>query len=299
MFDSFLVPAGGVNRWFHYRQPTPMTQQPVIRMNRDTLYGAAVVDISQGATLGIPEHGDRYVSVMAVNEEHYINAIYSKPGDHRLTVADHGSENVALFARIFVDPADPSDVARVNELQDSLVVDAASATEFTHPDYDQTSLDATRDALLTLGQGMGSSAHMFGAKSDVDPVRHLIGTAIGWGGLPESEAFYAIDSEPRPSGEFTMTLQDVPVDAFWSVTIYNRDGYLEPNSFDSYSLNSVTAMPEPDGSVVLHMAPEPAGRANHLCIMDGWNYALRLYRPRAEILDGRWQAPKPVAATSG
>jgi hypothetical protein len=34
--------AGGVNRWFHYRAPTPVDQQTVIRMNRDTLYSGAV-----------------------------------------------------------------------------------------------------------------------------------------------------------------------------------------------------------------------------------------------------------------
>ena len=49
MFDNTLALSGGVNRWFHYREPTPVESQPVMRMNRDTLYSGAVVDISEGA----------------------------------------------------------------------------------------------------------------------------------------------------------------------------------------------------------------------------------------------------------
>ena len=71
-FASLQADAGGVNRLQHNRAPAPIERQPVIRMNRDTLYRAAV-DISQGATVTVPEGGDRYVSVMVVNQDHYIN----------------------------------------------------------------------------------------------------------------------------------------------------------------------------------------------------------------------------------
>ena len=63
MFASLQSDAGGVNRLKHNRAPTPIDHQPVIRMNRDTLYSSAIVDISQGATVTVPDAGDRYVSV--------------------------------------------------------------------------------------------------------------------------------------------------------------------------------------------------------------------------------------------
>jgi hypothetical protein len=50
MFAAVQQDARAVNRWLHYRVPTPLDRQTVIRMNRDTLYSAAVVDISAGAT---------------------------------------------------------------------------------------------------------------------------------------------------------------------------------------------------------------------------------------------------------
>jgi len=55
MFASFQAEAGGVNVFRRTCEPTRVDHQPVIRMNRDTLYSAAVVDISEGATVAIPD----------------------------------------------------------------------------------------------------------------------------------------------------------------------------------------------------------------------------------------------------
>ena len=293
MFDGMLGMAPGVNEWLHFRAPTPVDAQPVIRMNRDTLYSAAIVDISEEATLSMPDAGGRYQTVMAVNGEHYINRVYAQPGTHELTVEEHGTPFILLAARTFVDPSDPADIAAVNGLQDRLLVAARSARPYQHPEYEVASLDETRRILLELGEGIGDTDRTFGSPDQIEPTRHLIGTAVGWGGLPETEAYYYLESTPRDVGRYTMTFRDVPVDGFWSVTVYNRDGYLEPNPFGSHNMNSVTAEAEPDGSVVLTLAPEPEGATNHLYVMDGWNYALRLYRPRAEVLDKSWTPPVP------
>ena len=55
MLSSLQADAGGINRFGHNRAPTPIDHQTVIRMNRDTLYSFATVDISKGATVTIPE----------------------------------------------------------------------------------------------------------------------------------------------------------------------------------------------------------------------------------------------------
>lgn len=294
MYDGIIAQAGGVNRFWHLRGPVPLDQQTVIRMNRDTLYSSAVVDLTAKPTLHVPDPGDRYLTVMAPNEDHLINRVFSEPGDHVLTEEELGTPWVNLSARILVDPTDPDDVAVVNALQDRLAITTSSTREYTHPDYDQASFGETRTHVLALAQGLPDSRYAFGSADEVEPIRHLLMTAAGWGGLPESEAFYYVESEPRPAGHYTMTFRDVPVDAFWSVSIYNRDGFFEANRYDAYSVNSVTATPEADGSVVLDLAPEPTGRPNHLHVMDGWNYATRLYRPRPEVLEGSWVPPKPA-----
>lgn len=296
MFDNLLTPAGGVNRWLHFRAPTPIDRQPVIRMNRDTLYSSAIADLRQGAELTLPDSGSRYMSVMVVNEDHCINDVLRGGGTHHLRQEQHDTRFVLLAIRTFVDPDDPDDVAEVNALQDAVVLNAASNGPYAHPEYDTRSLDGTRDALLKLAAGIPDSDRMFGKRQDVDPIRHLVGTASGWGGLPSTEAVYYIESTPRQVGHYTMTLEKVPADAFWSVAIYNRDGYFEANEFDSYGLNSVTATPDEAGRVTLNLAPEPDGLPNHVYIMDGWNYVLRLYKPRAEVLDRTWTPPTPQPA---
>jgi hypothetical protein len=144
MFTAILHQAGGINRLHHHREPAPLDDQPVIRQNRDTLYSAAVVDISEGATLTVPDAAGRYLSVMVVNQDHYINKIIHDPGEHELTVAEFDTDYVLLAARILVDPTDPADVAEVNSLQDQIVLTAESARAFVSPEYDAESLTTTR-----------------------------------------------------------------------------------------------------------------------------------------------------------
>jgi len=291
MFSVLQAEAGGVNRVKHNRTPTPIENQPVIRMNRDTLYSLAIVDISDGATVTIPDGRDRYISVMVVNQDHYINRILHDAGDYTLSVEELDTPWVAVAARILVDPADENDLASVNALQDRLTVEAKSSRPFELPDYDMDSLDATRKAVLGLARHLGAFDHAFGTREEVDPVRHLIGTAAGWGGLPDREARY-ISVEPGvPVGEYELTVRDVPVDGFWSISLYNAAGFFEANDRGAYSVNNLTATPNDDGSVTVHFGHCGNSQPNCLPIMDGWNYTVRLYRPRPEVLDGSWTFP--------
>ncbi|MGH3214969.1 MAG: DUF1214 domain-containing protein [Trebonia sp.] len=291
MFAAIQQQAGRANHWFHYREPTPVDRQTVIRMNRDTLYSGAIVDISAGASLTIPVAGRRYVSVMIVNQDHYVNAVFHDPGEHELTIEQFGTPHVLAAARVLVDPADSADVATVNALQGELGLKAGSARLFVPPDYDQASLDSTRAALLELGKDLHGFEGSFGAKDEVNPVHHLIATAGGWGGLPGHEATYLNVNPGLPPGEYQLTVRDVPVDGFWSISLYNAAGYFEPSNRGAYSVNNLTATPNEDGSVTVHFGGCGDGRPNCLPIMDGWNYLVRLYRPRAEILDGTWTFP--------
>lgn len=291
MFSVLQAQAGGVNRLEHNRAPTPVDNQPVIRMNRDTLYSMAVVDISQGATVTVPDGGERYISVMVVNQDHYINRIMHDPGEYTLTVEEFGTPWVVVATRILVDPADPADLAVVNALQDELAVEAASSRPFAMPDYEQDSFDSTRAAVLELGKHLTTFDHAFGSREEVDPVRHLLVTAAGWGGLPDREARYVSVAPGLPVGTYSLTVRDVPVDGFWSISLYNANGFFEPNDRGAYSVNNITAAHNDDGSVTILFGGCGNGRPNCLPIMDGWNYVIRLYRPRAEVLDGSWTFP--------
>src|SRR6185503_15173275 len=63
----------------------------------------------------------------------------------------------------------------------------------------------------------------------------------GRGGLPDAEAAYVGVAPDLPVGEYTLTVGDVPVDGFWSISVYNADGFFEPDASGAYSVNSITA----------------------------------------------------------
>lgn len=292
MFAAIIKDAGGTGEWMHNREPTPIDRQPVIRQNRDTLYSGVIADISQGATLTIPDGGERYLSVMVVNEDHYINRVFHEAGTYELTTREFDTPYVLLAARILVDPEDPADVAVVNALQDQLVFSSVSNEPFQLPDYDRESYEATRNGVIELARGISGFDRAFGKKSEVDPVHHLLGSGAGWGGLPDTEAKYINVDPGLPAGEYKIEVGEVPVDAFWSISLYNKAGYFEKNTRDLYNINSITAEKNPDGTITVNFGTSDAQKPNYFPIMDGWNYLVRLYRPRPEILDGTWNFPE-------
>lgn len=292
MFAGIQTNAGGVNRFEHNRTPTPIDQQTVIRMNRDTLYSFAIVNITGGATITVPDAGERYLSVMVVNQDHYINRVFHDVGDYDITVEEFGTPFVAMVARTLVDPRDPDDLSAVAAVQDQLKVTATADDPFVMPEYDTESLDRTRKALLMLAADMTSFAGSFGRAVEVDPVHHLISTAAGWGGLPDAEAAYVGVSPGLPVGEYALSVgHDVPVDGFWSISVYNADGYFEPNEAGAYSVNSITAARNSDQSVTVVFGGDGDPSRNSLPITEGWNYLVRLYRPGPEIRSGAWTFP--------
>lgn len=291
MFRDIQRDAGGPNRFHHNRAPASIDEQTVVRLNRDTLYSFAIVDLHAGAVLTLPEAGDRYMSAMMVNNDHFVAAILHDAGPHVLDQESIGTRYALVAVRTLVDPTDPNDVAAVAALQDQMVITADAGEEFTSPNYDTASLDATRDALLTLAAGLRGFDRMFGTREQVDPIRHLIGTAAGWGGLPTTEAAYVgVEPDPEP-GDYELTLSDVPVNAFWSISVYNAKGYFEKNSYDLYTVNSVTATPNSDGSVTVRFINGEPTEPNSIPVPPGWNYLVRLYRPRPAFFHGSWQLP--------
>ena len=300
-FATPVKQAGGTGRFFHYREPMSIDSQTVVRANRDTLYSAAVVDLDAGpVTVSLPDAGNRFRSLIVINEDHYVvGDVEYRAGDYTYDKQKAGTRYILIGLRTLVDPGDPKDVEQVHALQDAGKISQAASGKFEVPSWDQASQKKVRDALAVLGSTLPDFKHAFGSKEQVDPIRHLIGTATGWGGNPDKEAFYLNVTPPKNDGSAVhrLTVSDVPVDGFWSISLYNAEGYFEKNEQNAYSLNNITAKKSPDGSIAVQFGGCDGKVPNCLPIVKGWNYTVRLYRPRREVLDGTWKFPEAQPAS--
>ena len=293
--------AGGIGRFHHRREVMPIEWQTVVRPNRDTLYSSAVFDLDAApVTITLPDSHDRFMSMLVLDQDQFAPAVVHGTGRCVLSRAQIGTRYAMAEVRTLVDPRSPDDLQEAHRLQDAIAVEQERRGWFQSPAWDRSSQNRVRNALIALGRTVDDSRGMFGSRADVDPIRHLIGTAMHWGGNPENEATY-LNVTPRLNDGTTLhrlTVRDVPVDGFWSISVYDADGYFEPNARHAYSVNSLTATRDQDGSVTVQFGGCDSQSPNCLSIMPGWNYMVRLYRPRPEILNGTWVFPLATPAVA-
>ena len=154
------------------------------------------------------------------------------------------------------------DVAAVNALQDAIKVDEPGGPgSFQVANWDAGSQVDVRTALMVLAGTLPDVKGMFGPRGKVDPVRRLIGAGAAWGGVPDTDALYLNVTPADNDGRIVhrLMVKDVPVDGFWSISVYDADGRFAPNPQKAYTVNSVTGKREPDGSMVL---PAPHGNGS-------------------------------------
>ena len=244
--------------------------------------------------------GKRFLSLQIIDEDEYTPHVFYGAGVHTLAKADIGTRYVLAALRVLADPNDPKDLDAAHALQDAVTASPAGRSWRIQntglgpgePDRDPPGAARTR------GQPARHERHVRAegeGRSGPPPGRR----AAAWGGNPEEDALYLNVSPPKNDGKtiYRLAVKDVPVDGFWSVSVYDGRGYFEPNPQNVYSLNSVTRPRAPDGSVAIQFGGCDAAVPNCLPIMPRWNYMVRLYRPRAEILSGAWKFPAAQPAS--
>lgn len=270
----------GMNRFFHF--PTgafDLDNQTVVRMNRDTYYSGAIIDTTQGATITIPETNGRYLSVMVVQNDHYIDQVFLEPGTHEIS-SDTDFAMVAM--RIRVNQSDPEDDDAIAALRAGVKLEVGGNASHVRPNYDMEQLVALRDELTVEGTKLGTLMGMQGAHGTIEPMMHLYGTAIGWGLLPDAQAQY-LGSPKFPNDGCYMASYSAPPfnkPGFFSITIYDADGWIydENGILNEFNMNL-----NEDGSFDAYFG-ECGDVDNNLPTVDGWNYILRIYEPKLEEL---------------
>jgi len=289
------VAIGGLGKPFHLREPTPIDQQSVIRMNRDTLYSMIVLDLTEPATIIKPDSHGRFQSMLVINQDHSMLPVEHGAGEFVLTQEKVGTRYAFVAFRTFIDANNPKDIKAAHALQDQIAVKQSAVGTFKVPDWEEASLKKIRDAINVLAATHRDTSDMFGDKSKLNPLDHLMGTAFGWGGNPKEGAMYSSVTPEKNDGKtpYVVTAKDVPVSGFWSITVYNKNGFMEKNALNVYSYNNVTAKKNDDGSISIHFGGDPSS-TNYIPITEGWNYTVRMYQPKPELLEGKWRFPAPT-----
>jgi hypothetical protein len=158
-------------------------------------------------------------------------------------------------------------------------------------------LGATKNTWLYLSNGMG----VYGT----DYLRRAAIAMVGLGANLPEDAVYPlthVSADGRPlNGENRYVIrfaqgETPPVQAFWSITVYDPQGFQVANAINRFAIGDRDALrPGADGStelLVQHEEPRAELRANWLPVPAGaFNLTMRLYYPQAQALDGRWSPP--------
>lgn len=293
---------GAFGQFKHTREAAPVDRQLIVRLNRDTIYSSGVFDLDAGpVTITLPDPGERFLSALVINEDHYNPHVFYGAGTHTLTKESVGTRYAMVGVRILANPGDAEDMKQANALQDAITVSQPGGPgSFEIPPWDPVSQKKVREALIALSDTIPDLRYAAGPdRNAVDPVRRIAAAASGWGLNPDRDAVYLNVFPEKNDGKtpYRLTVNDVPVDAFWSVTAYTADGYFAPNALNAYSINSVTGTKDENGAITIQFGDCSSDTPNCLPVTEGWNYMVRLYRPRPEILDGSWSFP--VAAPIG
>jgi hypothetical protein len=299
-FTAMAIKNDALGKLHHDREFPSIDRQTIIRLNRDTLYSEGVFDLDAGpVSITLPDASKRFMSLTVISEDHYTLPAMYAPVKRTVTRKEIGTRYVLIGVRTLVDPADPADLEKVHALQDAIKISQPGGPgKFEVPVWDHASQKKVRDALLVLATTVKDTSKAFGTKDQVDPVQRLIGAASAWGANPPKDAIYLNIVPEKNDGKavYKLTAKDVPVDGFWSVSVYNEQGYYAKNDFNAYTLNSITSAKNVDGSTTIQFGGCDGKTPNCLPTVAGWNYMVRLYRPRAEILSGKWKFPEPQPA---
>lgn len=286
MFEMNVKRSGGVNQFYHYDGiPSLEEHAQIVRSNNDTVYSTIVVDKSKGATITLPETGDRYISILEVDGNHFAKDMQYAAGVKEIRgTTDH----VFVIVRIGVKDGSKEDLAEIANIQKQLKVSANSSKPVPHINYDLNSHKEIHHNLQAEFAKMGGDYNgLFGEESEVDKHLHPLGAATGWGGADMVDNVYQMAKNFTSMTCHEVTFEDPKAKYFWSITVYNKE--IKVFSENAH-VSSVTALPNKDGTYTVRFGCE--GQPNNIDIDNPtgeWSPLMRHYGASEAVLKGKVQ----------
>ncbi|WET01806.1 DUF1254 domain-containing protein [Flavobacterium sp. YJ01] len=292
-FEVISKAAGGVNKFLWYRDLVPLDKQTVVRMNKDVLYGGAVIDVSKGASIVFPQMPDkRYASILVLDNDHYCPEVIYKPGKYKLP-SDTQYMFIAVRIQLF-HPEDPAEVKLVNSLQDKFIIEAGSSNPLPEDSWDEKSRDSLSKVYNTeFAKYDRYPDDWMGPRGKVNEKTRKYAAAGAWGLFPNKDATYINYNGGNLSGSkcYTATYKVPENKGFWSITVYGADGYMKDNN---NIINAYNVKYNPDKTFTVFFGSKencPSNVKNRLDVEDGWNFLMRVYLPGKEVLNGSYKLP--------
>lgn len=289
---------GGLNQFTHYRSASN-SDFPIVRPNTDTLYSTALLDTYSGPVqITLPKVEDRYMSIECTNEDHYVEFYSKAPAVFHLQRETVATRYIFCIIRTALKTNDEDDHNQIAGIQDRVTIKAPDVNisePLDIPDYDHVTRMEIQQELRYLFTKMPNNIGMFGERQNTDDIAHLLGVAGGFGGLPENLALYLTEIVPTNDGDtdYVINVNEVPTNAFWSITVYDVDGFMFAD-VDSVAINSYRAEKNDDGSYTINFSNDE-NKINNINIASGWNYCVRVYEPQKSIINGDWTFPTAAA----
>ena len=281
----------GMGVFMHQRSAMDPADRTILRPNFDTLYSFVVLDLKNPATINLPKI-TRYQILEIVTGEHWIPLVSDKPGTYQITQDLTGSQYAFAMVRTQVNMQDESDLKNAREAQDKLeLVQASQGVYEQDKEFNRSEILSLRAEYNQRRQPEGITSEMiFGKEGEISPEMRNFGVAIGWGGLPKQGAIYPMPKLTESTEPQKLIMKNVPMEqgSFWSVTVYNKNGF---STGKSYNINSAFAKESNPGEYIINLGGSE-NEDNFLNIFPGWNAVIRIYSPTKDYFNGSWEVPQ-------
>ncbi|MBI9064422.1 MAG: DUF1214 domain-containing protein [Marinilabiliaceae bacterium] len=298
------------------------------RMNNDTYYTGGFIYLSEGAVKLSSTYSDssRFSSFQLVDEKNCnFHNIINPIGDFYLYYGEKPQELngknaiespsliVAVITRVEVkDLNNPKDVETAKKVFNGLSISGPEIKEFPKLDllsaFDDSVANRANELMDSVFANVPFKELAASPEQVPDQVSYLnlaAGTKGGWGGPVAEHSTYQMMFADKngnelngTKGTYTITTEEPPVDAFWSVTAYDteRGGFFHPNEANRYHINNTSAVKNENGTFTftfktkctdndINCIEVPAGK---------FDLTIRYYLPKEELISGDWKMPLPV-----
>jgi len=271
---------GANNKLMHMTDVTPSGPAPTVRMNRDTLYSAAILDTSTGnASITLPEV-DLYQSVLMIDTDGYARDFVLEPGTHKVVIN-------TKFVWVLVRTGLEKGVEEARRVQALVTVQGMGDATYSAAEFDEESLASLTRILVDESIAEDNGDLYYGNYPDqVDETRRLRSTAAGFGGMNGTNMYKFVEAVDN-NVCMQSTFPDPSADEFFSFTLYDTAGYLMDGNTIINS-RDMTANDDGTYTVSINCGDDAINNISAPAEYDTIGYAWRVYGASEEVENRSW-----------